>query len=294
MIKAMTCHLLPMHQLITLLCYKKKKAPHEIRGGSATADNQFAYFTPLNSKLVYTYQWSTEKWNQLPLSPYWNSGLVIINGELTAVGGWDAESRTNKLFTLQQGQWVEHYPPMNTARSSPAVVSTPDGNYILVIGGKVAVSSWTTAFELLDVRSRRWYRLTNLPQSLIQPSATICGNQIHVIGENRDGYSCFLQAILSGDQPIILNILTWTPLPQQPVTLSTAATVGRKLIIVGGQQNGSQVNSIHQLRNGQWVKIGFMSAAIARSKCLVVTPSPDKIMIVGGYGGAKRVEECTL
>ena len=85
--------------------------------------------------------------------PYYSSGLVlvIINGELTAVGGWDG-SRTNKLVTLRQGQWVEHYPPMSIKRSSPAVVSTPDEKYTLVIGRKVGVDSWTTAVELLDVR----------------------------------------------------------------------------------------------------------------------------------------------
>ena len=34
---------------------------------------------------------------------------------------------TNKLFTLQQGQWVVHYPPMNTACSITTVISTSDG-----------------------------------------------------------------------------------------------------------------------------------------------------------------------
>ena len=58
----------------------------------------------------------------------------------------------------------------------------------------------------------------------------------------------------------------------------------------------SKVNSIHQLMNGQWVKIASMSSG--RSDCLVVTPSPDKMMIVGGYGGVllplDSVEECVV
>ena len=29
-----------------------------------------------------------------------------------------------------------------------------------------------------------------------------------------------------------------------------------------------------------------------RRKCLVVSPSPDKIMIVGGWGALKSGEEC--
>ena len=54
------------------------------------------------------------------------------------------------------------------------------------------------------------------------------------------------------------------------------------------------VNSIHQLAGGKWVKIGSMSGG--RSYCLVVSPSPDKIIIVGGRGNLfqhiDNVEEC--
>ena len=263
-------------------------------------DDQFAYFTPGGFELVYRYQLSTEKWEKLPPSPYCDSGLVIIDGELTAAGGEDGSRytryRTNRLFTLGQGQWVEYYPPMNTACSSPAVVSTSNDKYIVVVGGWVGV--WTATVELFHVRSRRWYKLTNLPQALIQPSATICGNEVHVIGRHGTGYSCSLQALLSSDQPItsqsLLNILTciWTLLPQLPVEWSTAATLCGQLVTVGGKRGGSLVNSIHQLIDGQWVEIGSMSSG--RSMCLVVTPSPDKMMIVGGYGALDSVEECVV
>ena len=46
------------------------------------------------------------------------------------------------------------------------------------------------------------------------------------------------------------------------------------------------------LMDGQWVKIGSMSSG--RWKCLVVTPSPDKMMIVGGWGALDSVEECVV
>ena len=279
-------------------CHKKKTAPSGMKRGSATTDDQFAYFKPDDSNLVYRYKCSTEKWEQLPLSPHRDSGLVVIDGELTAVGGYGGNrSRgygyryTNKLFTLRQGRWVEHYPPMNTARSDTAVVSTSDGNYIVVIGGCVGVSRWTATVELFHVRSGRWYKLTNLPLPLIQASATICDNQIYVIGDNGDGYWCSLQALLSSNQQIT-NILTWTLLPQLPVKYSTAATLDGQLVTVGGERGYPQVNSIHQLIDGQWVEIGSMSSG--REKCLVVTPSPDKMMIVGGVGAVGSVEECVL
>ena len=262
-------------------------------------DDQFAYFTSDGSKLIYSYEWSTEKWEELPPSPYLNSGLVIIDGELTAVGGYGGSRYNNNLFTLRRGQWVEHYPPMNTARSITAVVSTSDGTYIVVIGGSVGGRYCTAKVELFHVRSRRWYELTNLPSALFRPSATICDNQLHVIGHDGTGYSCSLQALLSSDQPItsqsISNILTWKQLPQLLVELSTAATLCGQLVIVGGWRDRSSVNSIHQLIDGQWVKIGSMS--ISRGCCLIVTPSSDKMMIVGGLeqlGTSNSVEECIV
>ena len=237
-----TCHVISPQ--LTVQCHKKKRAPHQMKRGSATTDDQFAYFTPDGPNSVYSYRWSTEKWEELPSSPYRDSGLVIIDGELTAVGGYV----TKKLFTLRQGQWVEHYPPMNTGHSSPAVVSTSDGNYIVVIGGWVGVDGWTVTVELFHVRSRRWYELTNLPRSLSFPSATICGNEVYVIGRDGTGYSCSLQALPSSDQPIksqlISRMITWTPLPQQPVIESTAATLCGQLVIVGGLQGGSYVPTL--------------------------------------------------
>ena len=280
---------------LTVQCHEEKTAPCELWRGSATTDDQFAYFTPRGSNTVYRYSWSTEKWDELPPSPYRNSGLVIINGELTAVRGGDVH-HTNKLCTVQKARWVECYPPMNTECSSPAIVSMPDGN-ILVIGGCIGVG-WTATVELFYVRRRTWYELNNLPQVLTQPSATVCGNELYVVGDsplNGDGYSCSLQALRSNyqpiDSPLTWDILTWTLLPQKPVGRSTAATLSGQLVIVGGHRGKSYVNSIHQLIGGQWVEIGSMSSS--RSECLVVCPLPVKMMIVGGWD-EDSVEECVV
>ena len=164
---------------LTVKCHRKKTAPCEMIRGSATTDGQFAYFTPGGSTSVYRYEWRGEKWKELPSCPYRDSGLVIIDGKLTAVGGYDGPCRTNKLFTLRQKKWVEEYPPMNTFRSEHNIVGTSDGEYIIVIGG--GGDDWTAAVELFQVKSRIWYKLTDLPQPLPRPSATICGDQLNVI-----------------------------------------------------------------------------------------------------------------
>ena len=265
--------------------------------GSATTDGLFAYFTPDDSTKLYQYEYySTEKWSDFPPCPYLDSGLAIIDSELTTVGGRDGRYRhiTNKQFTLRQGKWVEKYPPMNTARSSPAVVSTSDDDYLIVIGGYIGGGHWTATVELFQVKNRRWHKLTDLPQPLPAPSATICGDQLNVIGGDDNGYSCSLQALPSSDRPITSPLtLSWNPLPRLPVTRSTAATLCGQLVIIGGIHDTSSVNSIHQLVNGEWVRIGSM--ARDRCYCLVASPSPDRIIIVGGGSGAGDiVEQCAV
>ena len=263
--------------------------------GSATTDHQFAYFISPDSNSAYTYEWNTEQWNKLPSCPYHNCALVIIDGTLTTVGGYKS-GRTNKLFTLQQRQWVEEYPPMNAAHSDPAVVSTSGGDYVIVIGGYGDVDGWTATVELFQVKTRRWYKLTSIPQPLIDPSATICGNQLHVIGSDANGYLCSIENLPSSYEPItsqsISHLISWASLPRLPATYSTAATLHGQLVIIGGWQGWSEVDSIHQLVDGQWVEIGSMSSG--RRECLVVSPSPDRMMIVGGGGAEDSVEECIV
>ena len=288
-----TCHVISPQ--LTVQCHRKETAPCKMRSGSTTTDGRFTYFTPEHCTSVYQYECNTEKWEELPSCPHRHSGLVFIDRELTAVGGEGGYSHSNKLYTLRQRKWAEKYPPMNTARSSPAVVSTSDGEYLIVIGGHVGFS-WTATVELFQLKSRRWYQLTDLPQPLSYPLATICGDIVHVIGENDEGYSCSLAALPSSDKPIppqsIPHLISWTSLPPLPVEYSTAATLCGQLVLIGGWQGGSQVNSIHQLVDGQWVEIGSMTSG--RNICLVASPSPDKIIIVGGYGALDRVEQCVV
>ena len=67
-------------------------------------------------------------------------------------------------------------------------------------------------------------------------------------------------------------------------------------VIIGGQGRVLTVNSIYQLVDGKWVEIGSMTSD--RNFCLVASPTPDKIIILGGYElfGTQdgTVEECVV
>ena len=233
---------------LNVRCSEKDSTPSKITGGSATTNHQFAYFTSdLNH--VYRYNWSTGRWEELPPCPYYDSALVVLWGDRM---GLIVVLTSYSLFTLRQWQWVDEYPPMNTARSHAAVVSSSDGRYIIVIGGDVGDDDWTATVELFQVSSGEWNQLTELPQPLPDPSTTISGNNLHVIGRDAKGYSCSLQGLLSSDRQIApqsIHRIAWTSLPHLPMKYSTAATLYGQLIIIGG----SSMKSIYQLlKLGKW------------------------------------------
>ena len=253
--------------------------------GSAASDKNFAYFTPYGSKEVYRYTISTDDWLRFPPCPHSNSALVIIDNELTAVGGSSGRNSTNKLVTLRQGRWVEEYPPISTALSSVACVGTSNVHHInvIVIGG-YGEGGWTTAVQLLNTHNRRWSTLTSLPKPLTLPSAVVCGDLLYVIGGNCV-YSYLLSAIPDNTIPDkSLQSPIWKPLPDLPLNDSTPAILAGQLVCVGGRRGGGlrspRDDSIQQLVDGQWVNIGSLSST--RDRCLVFTPSPDSILVVGG------------
>ena len=169
------------------------------------------------SRQVYKLEWSTEKWEELPPCYYHDSGLVVMNGELISVGGAAGNRFSLYVFTLGYPQlWINtSYPPMNTPRSSPAVLAVPGGDSALVIGGCVSTDRWTRTVEMYQVESREWSLVADLPQSLTAPSATLCaGDVVHVIGYEGIGFSCPLGALLTGSQAGV-----WKPLPALPVGL---------------------------------------------------------------------------
>ena len=111
------------------------------------------------------------------------------------------------------------------------------------------------------------------------------------------GYTCSIESLPSSDRPItsqsIPRLISMDiSLSRLPVTRSTAANLYGQLVIIGGMQGWSTVNSIHQLVDGEWVVIGSMTSS--KWGCLVVSPSPDRMMIVGGYGAKDSVEVCTV
>ena len=222
----------------------------------------------------------------------------MIDDQLSAVGGKNGSQMSNKLFTFHQKRyiWIEKYPSMSLERSQPGVITSSESLHtnVVVIGG-LRKGGNSVAVELFNSSGNSWCRLTSLPYPLPLPCATVCRDQLYVIGCDTDGYICSLSNLLSSckpsPKPLHCSPL-WSPLPSLPVENSTAVVVGGQLVIFGGRKRHGSVQTIHQLLDRKWMEIGSMCNA--RWDCAAVAVSPDSVIVVGGENAWNSVEECIV
>lgn len=164
------------------------------RGYSAVGKSGKAYFTPFSpsDKTIYTCQLHKQStnlgWLTLPECPHFEFGLVIINDAVTAIGGYQQEFRpsqpTNSLLTFseEKRKWVEQFPPMHTKRRLPAVATT--SSLLMVAGGSGVYSYILMTVEVMDLQTQHWSTAEQLPVPMTHASATVCGDYVHIAGEN--------------------------------------------------------------------------------------------------------------
>ena len=84
-------------------------APYSVARGAAVVDRNMAYFMDFNGR-IYSYNLSEMRWNELPRCPYMYSGLEVVQGCLTSIGGLQS-NKLLSMVTRQDKAWMEHFPP---------------------------------------------------------------------------------------------------------------------------------------------------------------------------------------
>ena len=275
------------------------RAPEKMVVGSCAADGHKTYFRCGYN--VHAHNAATGKWNTLPKCPYREFTLVVVNGVLTAVGGFDSSYKdTNKLLSLVgEGKWVEQLPCMPTKRYSTAAVCS--GKTPVVIGGYCDGVRLKTV-ELLDIDSLQWFIASELPHPLTEASATACGDNLYLVGGvDEDGkatksvLTCSLSALVQSAKPATLGGRSekafsqtqqvWREVASLPVTRSTCSSLNGQLIAVGGEDshNRKTTNSVYAYdpTTDRWDVISTMPTA--RYRCLVAVLPGNQLMVVGGW-----------
>jgi hypothetical protein len=250
--------------------------------GAAVVDGNVAYFMSFDGR-TYSYDSSTLTWSELPRYSYWHSSLAVIKGLLTAIGG--SSEVTNLLLSMIDNEWVERFLRMPTKRSSTAVVSTRE--HLIVAGGNsVSFSKPLDTVEVMDVQTRVWSTAASLPHPYSHASATICGEQLYMLGGGslKSVLTCSLTKLLQSRSKTS-SIPVWHRIADVPVCSTTCAAVNGELVAVGGEDVKGKTTSsaIHKYNptTDSWDIISNMPTARYHS-LVAVLPTNEVMMVVGG------------
>ena len=261
------------------------KAPFKMSRGAAVVDGDMAYFMNWSGK-VCSYNVSCKKWSQLPDSPYKRSSLAVISHQLTAIGGCEevdnTDTYTDKLLSLPDYKQV--FPAMPTKRRATTAVTSKE--HLIVAGGSIGRSDADTVntVEMMDTKSLVWSTVASLPHPYKRTSATICGDQLYMLGGFDDKYAtksmltCSLTELLRSSSSSI-----WNRVADAPAYLSASVAVNGELLVVGGRDRRRNCTSAIHMYNpttDSWDLISNMPTA--RWLSLVAVLPNNEMMVVGG------------
>ena len=283
--------------VMLMSCRDGEKAPYKMWGEVAAVDGSMAYFSgDPRSKKVYAHDSSSKTWSELPICPNYGFSLAIVNTHLTAIGGkMPNREVTSSLLSLTDNNWKEQFPPMPTKRCATAAVCS--GRSLVVAGG-TGEGDWDlSAVEVMDTETLQWSTASSLPHPLYQGSATLCGDQVYMLGgrdlsgkRSKSVFTSSLATLLESCQPQSLEAQlkasgpeVWHQLADTPFTSSTCASMHGRMLIVGGRDSGDKERTtihVYKTKTNSWEVIGYMMTP--RCRCPVAILSDNELIIVGG------------
>lgn len=280
------------------------EAPQELFRGSSAVLGDSIYCVSGGKRVVLRFNTASGAWSTLPPCRYSHCSLAAVNGQLTAIGGYDFTT-TNRLFVFTSnessgGAWTQHYESMPTARCNAVSVCTEQ--VLVVAGGDGSgYNDYLDTVELMDIASGRWTEVTRLPRPHVSLSAAVTsGGRLYLAGGlavrgKNATYSCSLADLILPPARSRFRVLSGTkrsPVWQEttglPVTQTTLVAFNDHLLVVGGHNmNHKPVADVYRYdRDTDSWKV-FASLKVARHLCLVGVIG-GKMVCLGGQG------ECSI
>ena len=297
-LNAKTQHREQLTEIITLSWTRGTKAPCRMdRYTDAVVDGSTVYFRPGVTRNVYAFDSTSDSWCQLPECYTISSALAIVNSMLTTVGGIDS----NQLFSLagegSEQKWEEVLPCMPTKRSRAAAVCNQSS--LIVVGGEGEGQKVLRTVEVLNTDTKQWATAAGLPQPMYLLSATVCGDQIYLLGgmdkscsSSKLVFVCSLDALLqscrSSSFMARLSVSRWNPVwsavADLPVIRSTCVSFQDRLLAIGGSDSDSNPTSaVHMYSSisDRWLTVSHLGTE--RWWCFTAVLPDGRIMVVGGW-----------
>ena len=263
-----------------------EKAPMKMCRGTAVVDGNVAYFMRRTGQ-TYCYN---KRWSELPQCPYWYSSLAVIRGLPTAIGGHSSHcggyQYQNKLLSIVDKKWVEHFPSMSTKRSNTTTVAT---QHHLIVAGGWDGSNHLNTVEVMDIQTLVWSTAASLRHPYSRASAAICGDQLYMLGGVNNDFptksvlTCSLTSLLQSRSETSPRSV-WNSISDAPMYHSTCVAVDGELLSVGGRDEQLKATSAvykYDPTADSWLLISNMSTS--RDHCLVAVLPTNEMMVVGGF-----------
>ena len=209
-------------------------------------------------------------------TPTHRYALTEHESQLLLVGGEEYPSleKTNKVFTLRDGEFVETLPPMREKRSSLSAVSI--GSELVVVGG-IGTSEVLSSIEVC--RDGRWTNGPSLPTARCNMKSALHGDLWYLIQYNGQVFCTSIHSLLSKEDQS-----PWETLPDTPNIGSAAAFFGSCLLSIGGGEYRKPTSSIHAVTGTSsslsWEHVADLPVPLSVSAA-VVSPNGE-LIIVGG------------
>ena len=248
---------------------------------------------------VFEYNPSEDAWEPMPPLPVKFFGLGKMAEDLVVVGGQvhnDQLSDTMYVFDQFNQLWKESAAQLNTPRFSLTVVESD--SCLVAMGGLGRDSRgdlmMLSSIEVLYFDSNKWTITGDLPSlaSVCSPSPAVEGSTLYLMG----GYRA--QTAISATSRVHTSSLSsltsdsgmakksWKPFPSTPHLQSTALSINKCLLALGGSDrpySPNVHNSIFAFDSDirQWRKVD--SLPYASCHCTAVAMTHDEVLVLGGW-----------
>ena len=283
-----------------------KRAPCGMsRWCDTVVDHNTVYVMKNGTVNIYSYDVTSDSWSQLPDCVHENCSITVINGWLTTVGGSKGShpNYSNELFSLtgkgSGRRWTQQFPPMPTKRKLTTSLCT--GTALIVAGGRRDGRLLSTV-EVMNTETHQWSTAANLPHPMYYASATVCGDQLYMLGGVvgfyyvKSAYTCSVSALLQSCVPSSLEAKiqrtsledkarVWRQIAEIPVIRSICESFHSRLLAVGGSESEKATTAVYMYNSttNSWEIISHMRTG--RYSCFTAVLPDNRLMVVGGWTG---------
>ena len=250
---------------------------------------------------IFSYNITHKIWSQLPDCIHEDSSISVIKGWLTAVGGSFSKlsAFSNELFSLTgEGngkKWMKKFSSMPTKRDNTTALCTE--TTLIVAGGMGEGGKVLSTAEVMDIENHQWSTAANLPEPIYLASATICRDQLYMLG-GANKHFCFTKTVYNCSVSILLQSCIqsslqakivdktriWRQIADLPTTHSTCNSFHDGLLLAtGGRTDSGRATTaiyVYDSISNSWKIISHMITG--RYKCFTAALPDNQLMVVGG------------